>query len=54
VRGGIAINIHRGSRTTTSSEGCQTIHPTQWLPFQVLTYAEMDRHKQTRIPYVLL
>lgn len=51
---GIAINIHRGSRTTTSSEGCQTIHPTQWLPFQVLTYAEMDRHKQTRIPYILL
>lgn len=51
---GIAINIHRGSRTTTSSEGCQTIHPTQWLPFQVLTYSEMDRHKQTRIPYILL
>lgn len=51
---GIAINIHRGGYNTTSSEGCQTIYPPQWLPFQVLTYAEMDRYKQTRIPYVLI
>jgi lysozyme len=51
---GIAINIHKGSRNSTSSAGCQTVYPDQWLPFQVLTYAEMDRHKQTRIPYILL
>jgi lysozyme len=51
---GIAINIHKGSRNSTSSAGCQTIYPDQWLPFQLLTYAEMDRHKQNRIPYILL
>jgi len=51
---GIAINIHKGGYNTTSSLGCQTIYPDQWLPFQTLTYAEMDRHKQTRIPYILL
>jgi lysozyme len=51
---GIAINIHKGSRNSTSSEGCQTVFPDQWLAFQTLAYAEMDRYKQTRIPYVLL
>lgn len=51
---GIAINIHKGSLNSTSSLGCQTIYPPQWLPFQTLTYSEMDRHGQKRIPYVLL
>lgn len=51
---GIAINIHKGGYNTTSSAGCQTVYPDQWLAFQTLAYAEMDRHKQARIPYVLL
>ena len=50
---GIAINIHRGGYTTTSSLGCQTIHPSQWPAFQKLVYGEMDRHDQATIPYVL-
>lgn len=51
---GIAINIHRGGRNSTSSEGCQTIHPDQWDAFQKLAYAEMDRNGQKEIPYILV
>lgn len=51
---GVAINIHRGGYNTTSSEGCQTIYPTQYDAFISLVYAEMARHGQTTIPYVKL
>lgn len=50
----VAINIHRGGTTTTSSLGCQTIPPTQWAAFLALTYSEMDRHSQRTIPYLLI
>jgi lysozyme len=42
-RPGIAINIHKGGRTTTSSLGCQTLHPDQWDAFYALTRLEMSR-----------
>jgi lysozyme len=48
------INIHKGGFNTTSSAGCQTIYPDQWLAFQTTGYAEMKRHKQTVIPYILV
>lgn len=51
---GIAINIHSGSRNSTSSLGCQTVYPDQWTAFQKLLYAEMDRLKVTRLPYLLI
>jgi lysozyme len=51
---GIAINIHRGGFRTTSSEGCQTIHPSQWPAFVALAYSEMDRAGQKTIPYLLV
>ena len=50
---GVAINIHRGSYNTTSSLGCQTIHPSQWESFIALVYSEMDRAGQKTIPYLL-
>ena len=51
---GIAINIHRGGFKTTSSEGCQTIHPNQWNGFITKVYELMDDCKQSTIPYVLV
>lgn len=51
---GIAINIHKGSRNSTSSEGCQTIHPDQWSDFINAVYDEMYRYKQEVIPYILI
>jgi lysozyme len=51
---GIAINIHKGGTRTTSSEGCQTIHPSQWEAFISLAYSEMDRAGQKTIPYLLV
>lgn len=51
---GIAINIHKGGRNTTSSEGCQTIHPDQWSEFINKVYEELDRWGQKKVPYVLV
>lgn len=51
---GIAINIHRGSYNSTSSEGCQTIYPSQWNGFINLVYSEMARYNQKTIPYLLV
>ena len=51
---GVAINIHKGSRNSTSSLGCQTIYPDQWDAFLNLVYSEMDRYKQKTIPYLLV
>jgi hypothetical protein len=53
------IHIHRGGYTTTSSAGCQTIHPDQWPAFIALVSAEMERHggglplEKLTIPYAL-
>jgi hypothetical protein len=54
ARPGQAINIHRGSRHSTSSEGCQTIHPDQWQSFITTVYDQMKRANVERIPYLLL
>jgi lysozyme len=53
-RPGIAINIHRGGRNGTSSEGCQTIPPTQWDQFYATVTGEMKRHGVKVFDYILL
>lgn len=51
---GFGINIHRGSRNSTSSLGCQTIHPDQWESFISTVRSEMKRYGQMVILYALV
>jgi hypothetical protein len=50
---GTAINLHRGGRTSTGSEGCQTIHPDQYKAFLSTVYMEMARLRQKTVTYIL-
>lgn len=52
--GWFGINIHKGSRTTTSSAGCQTIHPDQWEAFMKDVKKAMADAKIQTIPYLLV
>lgn len=52
-RGMFGINIHRGGVTTTSSLGCQTIHPGQWGEFITAVHDELRQAGQARVAYVL-
>jgi hypothetical protein len=57
--GSFGINIHRGGFNTTSSEGCQTIHPSQWDSFINLAVDQAKRYYTDKwnklvIPYFLL
>jgi hypothetical protein len=47
------IDIHKGGYNTTSSLGCQTIHPSQWPAFLATVQDQLKRHAQTIMPYVL-
>lgn len=53
-RPGVAINIHRGGNNTTSSLGCQTIHPSQWNAFHALLSLELKKWKQKVFNYILI
>jgi hypothetical protein len=48
------IDIHKGGYNTTSSLGCQTIHPDQWADFFTNVQRLMAQYKQTEIPYCLV
>lgn len=48
------IDIHRGGYNTTSSEGCQTIHPDQWSEARTKGYAAMDAAGLKTINYILI
>jgi hypothetical protein len=57
--GMFGINIHRGGVATTSSLGCQTVHPTQWPGFIASAVDQAKRYHGTAwdrvdIPYVLM
>jgi len=57
--GFFGINIHKGGYKTTSSLGCQTVHPDQWPSFISLATSEAKRisalgFKKLIIPYLLL
>ena len=51
--GFFGINIHKGSLNSTSSEGCQTIYPSQWDEFIGLVQKELKRANKQTIPYLL-
>jgi lysozyme len=50
---GIALNIHKGGHTTTSSAGCQTIHPDQWDEFHGTLTRALAKAVQFQFPYIL-
>jgi lysozyme len=52
--GMFAINIHDGGTSSTSSEGCQTIPPSQWREFILSVEHELQFHQQEQIPYCLI
>lgn len=52
--GWFGINIHRGSKVTTSSAGCQTIYPDQWDEFMMEVKQALAEERKKIIPYILL
>lgn len=53
IQWGVALNIHKGGYTTTSSEGCQTIWPDQWLEFHRIVTKALQREGQLEFDYIL-
>jgi len=57
--GYFGINIHKGGYNTTSSEGCQTLHPDQWTSFinlakdQAMRFFQ-DNWNKVIVPYILI
>jgi len=57
--GDFGINIHGGGRNSTSSAGCQTIHPDQWDSFISTAVDQAKRYfgsewQKTVISYILV
>lgn len=57
--GWFGINIHRGGFNSTSSEGCQTLHPLEWQTFYPAAKAQAialwgDNWKKNTVLYALI
>jgi hypothetical protein len=59
-KGWFGINIHKGGWGITSSEGCQTIYPSEWPDFinnatsEAIRLFGADKYKAQIIPYLLI
>lgn len=51
--GWFGINVHAGSRTRVSSEGCTTLPPQSYPAFITLVESEMKRNHAKTLSYVL-
>lgn len=51
--GYFGLNIHKGSRNSTSSQGCQTIWPEQWEAFIASVEMQLKKNQQKVVPYLL-
>lgn len=51
---GIAINIHKGGYSSTSSAGCQTVHPDQWDQFHATLTQALKAAGAKKFPYLLI
>ena len=52
--GTYGINIHKGSINHTSSEGCQTLPPSQWEAFKSTGYGLLEAWKQQSFPVIVI
>lgn len=48
------INLHKGGRRSTSSNGCQTVPSDQWAAFYELVRSEMRKFNQIEFNYYLI
>jgi hypothetical protein len=53
-RPGVANNIHRGSNSGTSSDGCQTVPPPQWDEFYATVVRELKCSGKSTFDCILI